>query len=309
MRKDYMPIAPGQTGLDELTRVEQHWTGIWQQQHHDPAALVRAVMRREEYRIMQPYLAQMRAEGGERILDAGCGLGEWTMLLTDQGYDVYGVDVSRATIAWLASHFAGYRFLCGDIRHLGFPNSFFDACFSWGVFEHFEVGLEPCISEAWRVLRPGGYLFISVPFQNWRHTLRDMRPLHRWQEPYAPQQGYTTPMRFYQWRLTIPELERELAMRGFRVLQVQPVAQQHGLKRTLQHDFGMVPGRPLYRLLHAPLAHLVPAPWVSHMLMAVAQKREESHVSPDTVAKLIADMEHPAPRTEAHNASERHPTT
>jgi len=270
MRKDYMPVTSDNSGLPDVVLVERHWTAIWQQNRVDPTVLAIGIAQREEYRLMSPYLNQLRPD--DRICDAGCGLGEWTIFLSDQGYDVYGVDISRQTVSWLNHQFPQYNFLSADIRHLSFPDRFFDACFSWGVFEHFEEGLGGCINEAWRVLKPGAYLFISVPFHNWRHILRDARPLSRWGIGYDSQKGYSSPMRFYQWRLTIPELEQELAMRGFRVLKIRPISVREGLRRALHHDLhlkhGSFANRAVGRLLH----RISPRRWFGHMLMAIAQK-------------------------------------
>ena len=271
MKKDYIPLAVEQTDLSEIDLVEEQWTAIWGgarlASRADPG-----IARREEYRLMAPYLAQMRAAGGNRLLDAGCGLGEWTVFLSSQGYDVYGVDISRQTIDRLCARFAQCHFTCADVRRLDSADGFFDACFSWGVFEHFEEGLGPCIEEAWRALRPGGYLFVSVPFHNWRHILRDARPLRRWDEAYDPERGFGAPRRFYQWRLTIPELERELAMRRFRVLQIQPIHVIEGLRRAVSLDLHIDPSGRAYAMAERLLRRVAPRRVFCHMLVAAAQK-------------------------------------
>lgn len=266
MKKDYIPVPPEQIELTEIKRVEQQWTSVWQGREADPVTLAKKITQREEYRMMKPYLEQIRSTKKLRILDAGCGQGEWTIYLADQGDQVYGVDISRQTIELLNQKFPQYNFLCADIRHLEFTDNLFDAYFSWGTFEHFEDGLGKCITEAWRVLQPGGFLFISVPFQNWRHIMRDALP---WQRSPT----YTTPMRFYQWRLTQSELHHELAMRGFQVLEIKRICKIQGLGRALEHDL-RIPSRSLIgRVAKHLLKPIVPSRWVSHMLMAVAQKK------------------------------------
>ena len=42
---------------------------------------------------------------GSLILDGGCGMGEWTVFLAQQGFDVTGLDISEATIARLGTWF------------------------------------------------------------------------------------------------------------------------------------------------------------------------------------------------------------
>jgi SAM-dependent methyltransferase len=271
MRKDYIEVSQSTTNGSEIDRVEQYWTSIWQQSRESFEARASKVVEREEYQLMRPYLNRLKLPA--RLLDAGCGLGDWTIYLSGQGFETYGIDISRETITLLTKQFPQLHFSCGDIRRLEFADNFFDAYFSWGVFEHFEEGLGNCICEAWRVLQPDGFLFISVPFQNWRHIWRDSRPLKRWDAGYDTDRGFGHPMHFYQWRLTMPELEQELAIRGFKVIQIQPIAMESGLQRALHHDFHLSQESRGNIILRRLLRRISPRRWFSHMLMAVAQKK------------------------------------
>lgn len=116
-------------------------------------------------------------------------------------------------------------------------------------------------------------MFISVPFQNWRHILRDSQPLEKWDETFDRREGYRKAHRFYQWRLTRPELQRELELRGFRVHQIKPIAKNSGVLRLLQWELhwfkeGTAPHAWVRRILR----RVLPSTYVSHMIMAVAQK-------------------------------------
>ena len=55
----------------------------------------------------------------------------------------------------------------GDILDLKYPDAHFDAYISQGVIEHFEEGPQQALNEAWRVLKPDGLAFITVPYLNW----------------------------------------------------------------------------------------------------------------------------------------------
>ena len=164
-------------------------------------------------------------------------------------------------------------FAHGDIRDTDFPDASFDAYFSWGTFEHFEIGLGPCFEEARRILKKNGYLFITVPFQNGRHTRRDRRALWHWDESFDKQTGYRSPMRFYQWRLTLPELHQAFEMHGFRFLQGRPIHKIVGLRRMLKHDFSLPYESITHRILRPLLRPLVPARYVSHMILGVGSRR------------------------------------
>jgi SAM-dependent methyltransferase len=187
-----------------------------------------------------------------------------------------GLDISEPVITALQTRFPNLTFERGDIQHLDFSADWFDGCFSWGAFEHFEVGLQPCIVEAFRVLEPGGYLFITIPFHNLRHILRELRSGETWDDELASaikngQGSNRASVRFYQWRLTRAELARELVIGGFNVLSILPVQHLEGIKRTLDLDLKFKAGTRSYRMGIRILRRL-PASLVAHMIMAVAQK-------------------------------------
>ena len=215
---------------EENTFVENFWTKIWNQR--DITQYVKAdISNREEYRIIEPYIHRLAK--GSRILDGGCGLGGWTIFLANLGFETIGIDISENTIQRLMERFPEMRFSTGDIRHLPFDDSYFDAYLSWGTFEHFESGLDLCFQEASRVLKKGGYLFLSVPFHNIRHWLRDKLPLHCVEPLYDRQHGYASSLHFYQWRLTKQELQQLFSMHGFEILFNRPTNKAEGMRRML----------------------------------------------------------------------------
>lgn len=270
MRKDYIPVDATTGALDETAFVERYWTDRWRDRDKTPD--VSAIVTKEEYRLMRFGLD--RLERGSRILDGGCGLGEWTLALAREGFDVTGLDLSESTVARLNTLFPDSSFKVGDLRRTGFADGAFDAYFSWGAFEHFECGLGECVEEANRILRPGGWLFVSVPFHNWRLMLRDAIGLERGDGEVVGPDGGLTPHRFYQWRLTRQELRRELELRGFSVHSVSPIAKLTGVGRMLQWDLPVFArGSIGYRLAARALALTMPSAFVSHMILAVAQRR------------------------------------
>ena len=265
MRKDYEPASLHPAAQGERAFLEEFWTRHWETAGR--AAPPESVTRREEYRLMEPYLRRLPPTG--RLLDGGCGLGEWTVYLTGRGFEVVGLDLSQATIERLSAAWPQCRFVCGDIRQTGFPDASFDAYFSWGTFEHFEQGMGECIVEAYRLLKPGGWLFISVPFHNWRLILRDARRLP------APADGAAGVRRFYQWRLTGPELRHELEIRGLRVQAIKAIAKDQGVHRWLQWDVRLWrEGTLPFAVARRALSLVMPSRFISHMIWAAAQKPE-----------------------------------
>jgi SAM-dependent methyltransferase len=100
------------------------------------------------------------------ILEAGCGLGAWVVYLTDRGYDIAGIDNDGKVIDRIREWRPSLKVLHGDIRKLPYEDGSLGAVLSLGVMEHFEEGCGDALKETYRVLRPGGLLFFTVPMNN-----------------------------------------------------------------------------------------------------------------------------------------------
>lgn len=269
MRKDYLPIDPAVAQADEATFVEGYWTERWRDR---PKPVdVAGIARREEYRILRSVLD--RLPRGGRVLDGGCGMGEWTVFLSGQGFNVAGVDISEQTVARLTEWHPRLEFVRADLRSTAFESASFDAYFSWGTFEHFESGIGDCVAEAHRLLKPGGFLIVSVPFDNGRLRVRNV--CVRWlgarrREPSRPDACE----RFYQWRFTRDELRRELERHGFDVHSTTPVGKLTGAGRLLRSDLQLFSTRSrTYNAACRLVAMLLPARFIGHMVVAVAERR------------------------------------
>lgn len=100
------------------------------------------------------------------LLEGGCGDARYVRHFTDLGVKTVGVDFARATVQRINEHLPNLDVRVGDIRNLDFPEDFFDGYYSGGVIEHFEDGVDPQLAEAHRVLKAGGYFFVTVPHMN-----------------------------------------------------------------------------------------------------------------------------------------------
>jgi SAM-dependent methyltransferase len=100
---------------------------------------------------------------GSDILEGGCGLGYNVFSLREAGYNTIGVDYAVDTISRVTEFMPDLDVRFGDLNKMDFQDFLFDGYWSLGVIEHFYTGYQDIAEEMVRVLKPGGYLFITVP--------------------------------------------------------------------------------------------------------------------------------------------------
>jgi SAM-dependent methyltransferase len=101
-----------------------------------------------------------------KLLEAGCGLGHVVLGLRARGYDAEGIDWAADTVQRLTQMRPDIPVRVGDVRALDVPDGHYAGYISLGVMEHFRDGPGVVLREAARVLRPGGVIVASVPFEN-----------------------------------------------------------------------------------------------------------------------------------------------
>lgn len=95
-----------------------------------------------------------------RAVDAACGTGRLTTLLSRRGHHVVGVDDSPAMLHRAKSRLPGVDFVLGDLLQLPLADHAADLVITGLALTHIpELG--PAFAEFARVLRPGGHLVIS----------------------------------------------------------------------------------------------------------------------------------------------------
>jgi ubiquinone/menaquinone biosynthesis C-methylase UbiE len=98
---------------------------------------------------------------GERVLDLGCGLGDFTAALAAHGAWPIGCDVAQEPLRRARQRYGELQFTRSGAT-LPFADGSFDVVWMGEVLEHVQDGLG-LLAEVGRVLRPGGRLLISTP--------------------------------------------------------------------------------------------------------------------------------------------------
>lgn len=130
------------------------------------------------------------------VLDAGCGLGQNAsgLKILRPDLEVLGVDICRTRV-WKELKIFGCRLEKGNVLSLKFRNDTFDAIMSFGVMEHLndekplgDSGKDLIfLKELYRVLKPGGKLFIfHLPNKlSWSEKMAELLGLWYHQQKYS----------------------------------------------------------------------------------------------------------------------------
>ncbi len=108
---------------------------------------------------------------GMRVVDAGCGFGRNLVYLLREGCEVFGVDLdpdaiahSRALALELQPNAKPENFQVSPVESMPFPSNSADVvlCNSVLHFARDDHHFLSMVEELWRVLRPGGMLFVRL---------------------------------------------------------------------------------------------------------------------------------------------------
>lgn len=120
---------------------------------------------------------------GRRVLEIGCGLGNFARYLTDRELYV-GVDVSAASVAHVRETYGArpnmQAHVCDvvDDQFLGFGRLGIDTVFSLNVLEHIE-NQRAALHNAQAILQAEGTLVLVVPAHDWLYGSIDQAIGHR----------------------------------------------------------------------------------------------------------------------------------
>lgn len=144
--------------------------GYWEQDTHS--------QRQACDRMMEVLLARIPNKGG-RILDVACGKGATTreVIKHYRPEKVVGVDISDKLMDTCRKNAPGCSFLVMDATQLQFPDESFENILCVDGAGLFDTR-EKFTREAWRVLKPGGYLVLSDRLVS-REAIKRIRSINR----------------------------------------------------------------------------------------------------------------------------------
>lgn len=194
---------------------------------------------------------------GARILEGGCGLGDKVYFLKQSGYEVIGVDSAAKTVEKLHQFMPDLDIRYGDLLKLDFTDCYFDGYWSLGVVEHFYGGYDRIAREMSRILKPGGYLFMTVPAMSRLRRIKAAIGIYpRFNENEVDISS------FYQFALSSEQIRSDFYEFGFQFVEKQGWAVCEGVRteiygtRLLMSLLRRFYERPTWHLLKNYCNHL-----------------------------------------------------
>lgn len=139
-----------------LTRVSSAYAAR-AAEYSDLFGSIDAAAERDRERI----LAWARSVDG-RIIDVGCGPGQWTNYLAEHGADVEGIDPVPEFVAEARRRYPSRRYRIGRADRLDVEDGGLGGVLAWYSLIHTEPGrIDALLAEFARAVRPGGCLAVG----------------------------------------------------------------------------------------------------------------------------------------------------
>ncbi len=194
------------------------WENIWDSASVDRELELMQVTRAKA--TLDAYTPYLKKDGIH--LEAGSGLSAVIITLKKMGYNVVGLDYAENALRTSHAYDPALPLLVGDVHTLPHATNSLDSYLSFGVLEHFEHGMKPALAEAFRVLKPGGILVLTIPYPN---------VVNRFVAWRRKRQGTTVlnDDSFFESTYTREVLSQNVTSVGFRLEQVIPTSHSYTL--------------------------------------------------------------------------------
>ena len=151
------PVAPANPLPADAPPLPTSWEllRLFKDEKHDPDPFYEALARRSIATFRHPF-------AGRRVLDLGCGHGYDTLAMRAAGAEVIALDMDPAKLLATGEPLEGG--VRGDATRLPFADGTFDGVYCSNLLEH-TPETPPVFDEIERVLRPGGWAWVS--WTNW----------------------------------------------------------------------------------------------------------------------------------------------
>lgn len=162
--KNYSYFLPLSFNVIKCSQCGQVRASPYLKHYFHPRAASKTQGETDKWYFLNPNRAKIaeRFKTKGRIMDIGCGLGEFLADMKGRGWEVYGNDTSSDACAYAREAYGLENIYNEDLISLGFPDKFFDVVTLWHVVGHLEF-IVKTFREIRRVLKDDGILVIESP--------------------------------------------------------------------------------------------------------------------------------------------------
>lgn len=160
---------------------------------------------------------------GGKLLDIGCGKGEFLFEMKNKGWETYGIELSEVSATYAKEKF-GLNIFRGTLEEASYPDKFFDGITLHQVLEHLP---DPTLTllEVRRIIKDKGLIAISVPDASSLDSLIFKENWYPWE----------VPRHFYHFS---PEtINLLLEKTGFEVLRITHDCHPGGILLSIKYFF------------------------------------------------------------------------
>lgn len=208
---------------------------------------IKEIIRKKPLKRRLSYIIRYKKTG--KILDVGCGKGEFLNVAKENGWEPYGVEISEFASNFAESNF-GLPIFTGTLTEAAFKDKFFDVVTMFDVFSHLPDPLGDFI-EAHRTLKDEGiFVFMTGNYS----LLPDSLFKERWGRPEE-----------HYWKLNSQSLKALLAKSGFQLIKSKVIGSLIPISPRKLSQIG-VPTKALSFLMRIPL------PTLSDEVMFICKK-------------------------------------
>lgn len=151
------------------------------------------------------WLSKLKTKG--KLLDAGCGIGQYVTGSKILGFKSQGIDISPESVKIARKR--GEKITLGDMRDLKFKDSSFNIVLAGGSIEHFPE-TDKALKEINRVLKNKGVFLMNVPYKYSLFILNKKL-----------QQLFGLWKMGYEKSFSISEIKNKLEDNGFKILEIK----------------------------------------------------------------------------------------
>ena len=197
-----------------------------------------------------------------KILEAGAGSGRVVKYIFDENYkNIVGLEINPTPIKEFRNLYEIPKIVIGDITKPPFKDESFDVVLSYGVVEHFVLGLDKPLASIYKILKKNGLAVITVSsFNKLRQIkffLKKIINKNKYKESEKEKyKYYLHPPEgpFFEYRLTPKEFELAVKKTGFTILKSMPIYKIDGFYHDVSKNLVKYKN---YQFIKTPIGNIL----------------------------------------------------